>query len=210
MEYWLHYVGKGLYKPTIFIREAKKYRVNRAIPWQIARKLKWNEIILLAYYIRGKAWIFGYFKVENISHTLPMKHIEKLHKKLNIREVVSLSKNISRACGSYTIVGRVYVDNTVEEVVDAIIETAKEVGVKVKVFVGGNLWTLRNPIVVNAPFTRSLTKIKLDVAIEGTYYGETEIENKTMYIIDNYNLRHYLTKREREKLMTDKLDRWLK
>ena len=47
----LHYIGQEMYNTDIFEREAKKYRVQRAVAFNILKTFKWGDPVLLARYI---------------------------------------------------------------------------------------------------------------------------------------------------------------
>jgi len=60
----LHFVGKSTYDEKLFKIEAKKYGVNRALPPDLALKLKPGDIVLLAFKDNEGARVFGYMVVE--------------------------------------------------------------------------------------------------------------------------------------------------
>ena len=52
MKVLLHYVGNATYNEKLFKLEAKRYGVNRAMPKNLALKLKPGDIVLLAFKVK--------------------------------------------------------------------------------------------------------------------------------------------------------------
>ena len=113
-QFFLHYIGSGLYNLDVFENEAKKFGVQRALPFTHLKRFSFGTPVLLARFIKpqlisqtgstnktpGQAEIFGYFIVDGISHTLNKNLSEQLNEKLNILKVDSNSFSVSRVCGS--------------------------------------------------------------------------------------------------------------
>lgn len=131
-EFKLHYVGQGLYKIQYFETEAKKYGVQRAVPFTQLKNLKFGIPILLARYIptqykgnkkiKPQAEIFGYFTINGISHNLPKPTTEQLTEKLDIIKVDNTSSSVSRACGSYSIQNTTYINDSLSDLKSKIEE----------------------------------------------------------------------------------------
>ena len=206
---WLHYVGTRLYDLNAFIKESERYGVQRAIPLTFLKKLKWHERIFLARYVTTdegkKALVFGYFTVDRISYTGSDEFRNLVKSKLNVVSESFGGGSVERVCGSYSVGYVTFVNNTVEEIYNAIRETMKETGEKVKVFIGGNLYLIE-PIYVEAPFTRALVKVELDESkIKLVENKEALKKLRALEQLIDYRQRRYLSKKEREALRMKKL-----
>lgn len=78
MKVWLHYVGKGLYTPASFRREAERYGVNRAVPISMIKSIRYGDVVLVAIHRSQKkrssktgarkwAEVFGCFQVTGLA-----------------------------------------------------------------------------------------------------------------------------------------------
>jgi len=78
MKVWLHYIGKGLYTPASFRREAERYGVNRAVPISMLKSIRYGDVVLVAIHRSQKkrssktgarkwAEVFGCFQVTGLA-----------------------------------------------------------------------------------------------------------------------------------------------
>lgn len=65
----LHYIGTSMYNPDVFIREAQRHGVQRAISFSQLKTLKFGTPILLAHFIRG-----GVAQSGRVSDNVSAKH----------------------------------------------------------------------------------------------------------------------------------------
>lgn len=140
MKVLLHYVGNATYNEKLFKLEAKKYGVNRAIPKNLALKLKPGDIVLLAFKVKDGAKVFGYMIVEGF--TIPSSIAEKIGGKC--QEVNAVEE---RGCGTIVIKKRCEVDDW-----SKVVELLKHYDTKV--FVYGRFRSLE-PFIIPAKFTLS-------------------------------------------------------
>jgi len=164
-EYWLHYVGTGLYKIEVFAREAVKHGVQRAVPFSMLKRFEFGTPILLAYYREGKAEVFGYFNVNGLTHNLPKEVYEDLLETVDVVRLDNTSVSVSRACGSYTVGSTAYIDETLESLVEKIKQACEKHGVdpnKFKWFINGRYYPFKNSFVLTpAKFTRGYMRVKI-------------------------------------------------
>ena len=197
LEYWLNYVGRGLYTIDIFVKEAYKYGVNRAIPHNLLHQLEWGTPILLAQYNRKNrsAFIFGYFIFSTITTNLDDDTIDEVLKEL---KVVKIKKHdnpkkstIHRMCGSYTLSRTIELKSTPREIIEKMKEKAKG---KFKIFIGGKFYGLKPFTVSPIGFTRGLMKIELDKEI----FFDTISPKTLLKQIKEYQQRTYLPKKSKK------------
>jgi len=170
---WLHYIGGRLYTKRSFIAEANRHGVCRTLPISVVKSLKWNEIILLAFYkpkvkgskAGGTAEVFGYFRASRINHNLPLELTKKLLDELDVESTATGGYRVDRRCGSYYVGAIIYVRNELDETVRAIEEVAKEANYKVRVMVCGPFTELEPFYITDIPFTRGLLKVDVDEAL---------------------------------------------
>ncbi|MBW2675667.1 MAG: hypothetical protein JRD89_20050 [Deltaproteobacteria bacterium] len=201
--FWLHYVGKRLYSIDHFEKEARRYGVQRAVPFYQIRKFRWGDRILLAHWLDGNAEVFGYFTVEAITHNLPDEVTEELIDKL---DVISISKGTPkyerRFCGGYYIGGSVLIKNSVEDLHGKIKEICERSGIdpnSVKWFLRGKYTKLVNSVVLSpAKFTRSYMKVE----IEGLDLDSADLSSGVLVWVYNYTQRKYFRKGEEKLLET--------
>ena len=188
---WLHYVGKNLYSKKSFIKEAKEFGVNRAVPkWMVGKHIKLGDKIYLAFHkkdkrsLKEKAIIFGFFIVEGFSFDVETaKELEKegvgktiLHDDGPI--------DVKRGCGSYSIVGTFEVKDE-----EKFLEVLREKGNKI--FVRGRFFELEEEEVIeNVSFSRGYIRIEDEVEKPLRYHYDLSNE-----VIDNYNRVVYKKKR---------------
>jgi len=207
-EFWLHYIGVGIYRREIFEREAVKLGVQRAIGFNLLSSLEFGQPILLAHYCgRGSdtAEVFGYFTVTGVSHNLPKEVASELLETVNVVKVDSTPVAVTRACGSYVVGTTAYIDETLESLVDKIKQACEKHGINpnnFKWFIKGEYHPFKNSIVLTPiKFTRGYMKVK----IEGLDLKQQQIEDRNMVWVFDYERRMYLTKRERDALLSHKL-----
>jgi hypothetical protein len=202
-EYYIHFIGKGMYSVSKFEKESLKYGVNRPIPKFTARKMKWGEPILLAHYQpkdkkqykKPTAEIFGYYTIDGVNITASDEFKEKLYKKLKIVSTINVSAPpVERECGSYVITATHTIADSLEETITKIYETEKETEEKAKLFIAG-IYHALEPYQYVAPvkFTQGsfLVKVKTNILKE-------KVSTK-LNIIENYNQRFYIPKKKKAK-----------
>ena len=203
-ECYLHYVGKKLYNINRFEREAKRYGVQRAIPFRSIKDFEFGNKILLAHYMGKKenaTNVFGYFRVEEIVNNLPEKVREKLIVELDVVAVIDSSGIERRACGSYAVGGGVIIENNIKDLIEKTIKVCEEEKVDpvmYKWFLKGSYTSIPNFIMKPAKFTRGYRKIEFEGDL-----GKELIETKSLGWIRNYKGRRYLTQREEQLLDSD-------
>lgn len=199
MKYPLHFVGNATYSEELFIRESMRYGVSRALPLNIAVKLRPGDVVLLARKVREGARVFGYFVVEGYS--LPEDVVSKIKQSVRTR-CDNVDKTIHRGCGSYTVSSIC----VVEDDWDKLVEKIKELR-NVKIFVNGKFYPL-NPFIVNARFTRGITYVDVDEKIVA------EINERRLFGIRDYKRVFQRSqtdiKRLEQMYMGGVLDRWLR
>jgi len=207
-EFWLHYVGTGLYKREVFEREAVKLGVQRALGFNLLNSLEFGQPILLAHYCgrrSGAAEVFGYFTVTGVTHNLPENIAKDLLKKVDVVKVNSAPTTVHRACGSYTVGSTAYINETLKNLVEKIKQICGEHDVdpkKFKWFINGEYHPFKNSVVLTPiKFTRGYMKVD----IEGLDLKQQQIEDKNMVWIFDYERRAYLSKKERDALLSHKL-----
>jgi hypothetical protein len=198
MRYYLHYVGNGLYPEGEFIKESKKYGVNRCFPLRIIKNLKWGERILLATFQKdansevlkgGTANVFGYFVVNGINIVASEHYKEQL--KLSFKEGTTVDhpmEEVYRRCGSYIITNRYYIMETIPEVVEKIKTISDRMKEPVKVFVTGKFYDYERTI-TPISFSRSV------VRVEGDMNLGSEATLTHVGFLSTYNKRSYITKK---------------
>jgi hypothetical protein len=195
MEYWLHYVGRGLYDVDSFVEEAKRYGVQRGIAFYKLRDFRWGDEVLLATYLNQNGEVFGYFVVEGITHNMPPELCEKLISKLDVVAVKNDPPKFERRrCGSYYLGGGVVVRDSLESIFEKILQLCKENKVNpnsFKWFLKGPFKDLPSILLSPAKFFRGYNKINIDLNLDKSESLATEI----VYIY-NYRQRGYLRKRD--------------
>jgi hypothetical protein len=165
--YDLHYIGAGLYTPAIFTKEALKHGINRNMPPNFLRKLKYKDIVLLAFYDSSKevpeARVFGAMSVTGVSVNGSDALRSELRKRLKIASTdISLAgTRVVRRCGAYFVHGVDCVTNTPEEIVVAAKAIAKELKEHVKFAVSGSFTPLDEFVITPAVFRRGLLQVEL-------------------------------------------------
>jgi len=205
-EYWIHYVGKGLYSPEDFKKEAEKLGVQRAIPFAQIKKFHWGDTVLLAQYQKvrkndeeiGEATVFGYFMVNGVTCNYPPEMMKALTGKLRVSSCITLStpRYERRRCGGYSIGATYSVEDTIEEIAEKMKETCMEFEAspnEFKYFLKGIFHELDSPITFSpAKFTRGYMRIETDIEIRGAREDTGELR-----FIYSYQRRKYLSRKER-------------
>ena len=210
----LHYIGK-LYSIKKFEQESIKYGVSRAIPLHLLNKIKFGEKIYLGQWNFteeitideeneltkriGVANIFGYFIVNGLN--LPDEITEKLLPKLNVKSVSEPSHSqVERGCGSYGVIAVVFVDNSMEEILQVLKETMKDLNLKnVKVFLTG----VYHPIIPHLEI-QDMEFSRTFIDLPYTKNGELLEVEKQIKFIEDYKRIKYRTKKKKLELENQK------
>lgn len=146
------------------------------------------------------ASIFGFFQVDGLSYELPPEMEKLVASKLDIVKVVPPppAANEQRACGSYGIGGSAYVNDSIEQIVAKIRESAKELKMnpmKFKYFLRGRFQEVGAPIVLEpCEFQRGYKRVQ----VEGLTV-EQQTPKKAVFALYDYSRRKYMPKAERSK-----------
>ncbi len=194
----VHYIGKGVYSKKLFIEEAKRYGVSRAMPWNIAKNLEPGTVILLAIHSgrkaeQGKAEVFGYMVVDG--YNLPPNIIDLAG--INV-ECEDRDESVTRGCGSYTVTKECKVREDWGEAVKKLDKIYKQT--PFKVFVTGAFKELYPPIIIeNAKFSRSVVNIELPDKAKARLKS-LGVES-VMREITGYHRIRYRSKKEKQALL---------
>jgi len=211
MQYKLHFVGKGLYPKEIFIKEARKYGVARAMPISVVRTLKDGEPILLAYYETEekipRARVFGYFTYEGVNVSGAPKAWTKLKEIADLECVAaggSGGATVHRRCGSYTIAAICHSRKKLSlcEMVSVLELLAEETGEKVKIFVTGTFHELPEFVIKNIKFTRSIVTVDIPAELPEL----AELDYVTVFRIEDYEQRKRVPKKAKEVMPLNMFD----
>lgn len=232
--YLLHYIGqgRGVYSIKSFTAEARRHGVNRAFPRNMIKRLRWGDKVLLAEWRRykehnpdnlGDAEVFGYFIVSGLNFAnAPEGFMERLKDKLEVVWERDYSGGIavSRRCGSYSVGSAVFINDTLEETMEKVEvtlrelrqEEAEETGdeeekdgeepkKRLKIFVGGRFVSFEdspfNFLLPDQPWTRSGIWVDLPMAFEG------EAESRHIWELDDYKRKRYVRKRAKKNFAID-------
>ena len=227
----VHFIGRSTYSETLFIKEAMKQGVSRALPKEIIKKFRFGDKILVAFWSpekkegkkkferTGKAKIIGYFVITgiNVDHRV----VEAIRPKLKIVHEDAGGYTVERGCGSYTVTGVAYVQNSLSELIELIEEYEKQTGTKVKVMVTGDFYKLPERYIESVKFTRSIAYLDPeeypDLKEFAKCWGEEGTETMgagEVVKIDNYVQVAYRKKKEKialeNRLTNTTLDRWMR
>lgn len=205
-KYFLHFVGKGLYSREDFVVECERHGANRAFPSFILKKMKFGDKILLAQYTadrntetklalkQGKAEVFGYYAIHglNLDAWQNEEFRNRLVSQLHVVATNTGGGTINRKCGSYTIGVSYTIKDELKDVIEKIEQLEKEMGIKVKIFVAGSFHHFPLKEIYPVKFSRTGFYIELDRKLE------TEIKDKFVGFIGDYEQRKYFLKSERE------------
>lgn len=198
MKYALHFIGKSAYNEKLFIKEAKKLGVSRALPFPIAKNL-YGKLLLLAFKTEEGAKVIGYTIVSG--YTIPSSILTEALAKAEINpcdyKVVSGDGcAITRGCGSYVVTASVYMDNdeNLQKVLEVLAEIYKEK--KFKVFVNGAFYPIKS-FIVQAKFTRSVTTVELNDELANVLPKNAIIQG-----VDEYERVLRRDWKEKDKLLT--------
>ena len=196
----VHYVGKELYDIQSFKKEAKKYGVSRALPPSIFKTLKWGERIYLAQYKNGKAIIFGYFVLTGLNYTgsEQLKQAVRNDERLIVIHETFGGFEVRRKCGSYYVGSRVFVDNEFKEVVEIILERAREFGESIKIFAAGRFYETSTVHVEDVPFSRSIVKVPVEKLRSNVLLRvDAKADEKQISHIYDYKQKRRLTRKDK-------------
>jgi len=217
-EHLLHYIGSQLYGIPRFVAESKRIGAQRTCTFGILSKLHYGDKILLAQHqkleqvdqVTGAkkdpiptAIVFGYLRVNGMTHNLPKEVSEQVLKRLHVDEYEAPAgggMEESRACGSYMVGGVAYVQENIPEICSVIEAVCKEQGIAhdrkpVKYFVRGTVTTFDKPLVLeDTPFTRMYLKVKLNKNEVDLSGGEAP--KHAIFQISNYERREYMKKED--------------
>ena len=208
-EYFLHFVGQGLYSPDTFEREARRYGVQRAVTFWTLKSLNWGDKILLARFINtsekkpkkiGQAEVFGYFTLNGLTHNLPKELTQTLHSKLDVLGELSAQGTISRACGSYSISGAVTISDSLPQLIQKIEETLKEAQLNAntfKWFLYGEYEGLTPFILQPVTFARGLNPVD----VEHLNLQAQKFETANLIWVRDYRQRTYMNKLMKERFL---------
>jgi len=139
----VHYIGKGVYEPKDFIKEASEYGVSRAFPTAFLKgKIEFGDKIYTAQWSKtgqkefqdrqytetksvGTALIFGYFIVEGVS--LPSGVSDYVSDSVGASAPTKTKRiKVKRKCGKYDIISIRYTTASMKQIGEAIDE-AKDI-----------------------------------------------------------------------------------
>lgn len=207
LRYFLHFIGTGLYSKESFTIEAEKLGVNRSFPAMIAKHFNFGDKILLAQYEttktttiedkverEGKAAVFGYYVIDGVTFNAQSNQdfAIKLGTSLDIVKNITLEKPqlIERECGQYYIEAQILVTNSLKDIAENAMKIAKELGIKLKVFLSGKFYQFAMKDISPIKFTRLGTWIELDNELEGA------LKDKCVTFAGDYEKRKYFLKDE--------------
>ena len=203
-KYFLTYIGKGLYSKDQFVQESQKVGVNRALPPQKLKGMKFGDTILLAQYEPfpkepekesfGKAVVFGYYTISGLNFVCPKQDefMEKLSKTLTITSEDHTVRKVVRQCGCYTLGCSYVVTDNIEDIMKMAMKIAKELEVKVKCFASGHFTPLTTKEISPLKFTLGGRIVELDQKI-----NSESIKDKQIGFFSDYNQRLYFLKDEK-------------
>lgn len=206
MKLKLHYVGVKLYPVQTFIKEAQGLGVNRCLPINVVKKIKWNDRILLATYEpkaleegrdgrsnkrNGTAHVFGYFNVTGLSYNASPEFKKALTAQLDVIKTSEPNETVHRQCGSYEIRQSCVIKNSIEDIISKAQKLAEERAEKIKFFVAGAFTPFELTI---SPINFARGVITVDVTLEPENITEEIL--KMVNTLENYNKRTYIKTHE--------------
>uniref|UniRef100_A0A6M3L1S3 Uncharacterized protein n=2 Tax=viral metagenome TaxID=1070528 RepID=A0A6M3L1S3_9ZZZZ len=139
---YLHFIGKSYYKtPTMFIREALKYGVNRRVAPNLFKRMRLGDRIFLAQGDKKNSRIFGFFiftSITGLNHDL----IDRMRDKGLIADTPTRGSslgNVERGCGSYTVSASYRISNPTQLMEELTQLDGKELG---PLMIGGLFYSL--------------------------------------------------------------------
>jgi len=138
----VHYVGKGVYEPKEFIKEAQELGVSRAFPTAFLKgKIEFGDKIYTAQWTKtgqkefqdrqytetknvGTALIFGYFVVEGVN--LPAGVSDFVADSVGASASTTKRIKVKRKCGKYDVLSIRYTSASMKQIGEAV-EEAKEI-----------------------------------------------------------------------------------
>lgn len=210
-EYWLHYIGKGLYSKDSFELEATRIGVQRAIPFYMLKAFKWGDIILLAHWSKSEAQVFGYFALTSVTHNLPKEINDELLEKLEVTLILQPNNAYeNRQCGAYFNGAIAYINNSIEDIEREAIKVCGKVGAspnEFKWFLKGYYKPLEQMVILKpAKFTRGYLRTKIQDLNLKTLPQE---EHGSLIWIYNYQKRTYLRKGDKSRINSRSLLEYL-
>ena len=206
--YYLHFIGRHLYDIKPFIIESKKIGVQRAVPYNILKGMKWGDIVFLAIFQKdekvkeriGIAKIFAYFKIHGLSTTMPKEGFDEFY------NCFESSTNVDRICGSYTVTSTCIIEEEIEEMLKRL-EEKRLNPMKYKWFIRGAIHLLKQPIILQkVKFFRGYKKLKKEEYEKLLKEIKKEkLEQKDLKTLSNYKQRFYITKKEKVKKLCKSL-----
>ncbi|MCW1309779.1 MAG: hypothetical protein QXP04_03720 [Candidatus Nanoarchaeia archaeon] len=201
-KYPLHFIGNSTYSLELFIKEAKKYGISRALPFYLIRKFRSQDIILLAVKDGEEAKVFGYMIVEGFS--VPSELLEKILNETGAKFRIEVkNEQISRGCGSYVLTKVAYIEEGFEKVVEKLSEEYKVN--KFKSFINGRLKLIK-PFNLKIKFFRGIKYV--DIPEEYS----SEFVTPKISGISRYVHRGYTSEKEKKnlesRLESESLMRW--
>lgn len=210
--YLLHLIGNGLYGAPRFIREAKRLGVNRAMPLSFLKTLTFGQNVLLGEHISEPipnsdevthvVRVFGYFHLSGITYDAPDEVRKKVAERLHVVEVTNAPltpQPITRACGSYCIIGGYVVTDSLEDIVKVIEDVSRELNYNsaaYRFFINGELNVFDSPVLIhNQKFFRGYKFVEL----EGLNFRE-DMPRPSVTEIYSYERRKYIKKKDRSAL----------
>lgn len=176
-------VTSKVYSKDSFIREAMTEGVNRVVNPDFAKKLNWGSCVLLCAFtpyqkrgtkttstgkkvpvgtLMGDLEIFGYFVVKTLSVNVSA---EKLG--ISYSVVSTEPKFVRRQCGSYLVTAVYQVESSIKEIVERAESVAREMGIKLRVMIGGDYHALNFPKVLqNVSHTRGVRYFEVEISSE--------------------------------------------
>lgn len=219
-QYYLNYVGGGVYSVPVFEAEAKRVGVSRGLPARIIKTLKFGDKILLAqwkpnhaeqerlkpvaqseggkYFRVGSAEVFGYFIVRGLNFRCEdPEMVAGLVGLLHIEMMVECNETVERMCGTGVIGVRYYVSDSVEDIIRKAQTVEKEIsrGAKFKFFVTGEYHKMDKVEIASAKFSRGVVKVEVSEPLADAANDRAA----EVALLKDYSRRMYVAKDERER-----------
>lgn len=114
---WLHFIGGYYDSESRFCREARKFGISRRVPAQMVRGMEFGDrLVFLRYVRRGASYAFAEGQIVGI--TLEGDIARQVGERLIAEGKAEYSEGgevVSRACGSYLVLGTYQVKATLKE-----------------------------------------------------------------------------------------------
>lgn len=219
-EYYLNYVGSGVYSVPVFEAEARRIGVSRGLPMRIIRTLSFGDKILLAqwnpdreeqerlrpaaqeaggkYFRVGSAEVFGYFTVSGLSFRCEdPEMVAALVSTLHVQMLVEANERVDRMCGTGIIGVRYFVTDSVEDVIVKAQTVEREMGrgKRFKFFVTGAYSRIERMTLSPAKFSRGVVKVDVSAPLA----DELPLQPSEVDELRGYQRRMYVPKEQRER-----------